>query len=355
VVDLSGHATRLTGHYASLLGLAWSPDGREIWFSGALIGSSHTIDAVSLAGRVHQVLSAPGQLVLYDVAADGRVLLGRSDIRLQMLVQVPPAPPRDISWMDWTMAAEVLPGDRQVLFGEEGDGAGAHYAIALRTLDGRSAPVRLGDGLGSSVSPDGKWAVASLGSHLELLPLGAGTARELPAFGLEDFSAANFLPDGKRLLLVAHAPGKGPRCYLLDLAGGTLQPVSPEGETFQYFNHPIAPDGDHFAVHGSDGGYQIISLRTGSAQPVQGMQPQESLVRWISDQAILVFRPRSSSGDVYRVNPFTGARQLWLTLTPPDPTGVVGWGPVQFSPDGRVTVFSAGRALSELFMADGLR
>ncbi|MHB8736051.1 MAG: protein kinase, partial [Terriglobales bacterium] len=355
VVDLSGHATRLTGHYASLLGLAWSPDDREIWFSGALIGSSHTIDAVSLAGRVHQVLSAPGQLVLYDVAADGRVLLGRSDVRLQMLVQVPPAPPRDISWMDWTMAAEVLPGDRQVLFGEEGDGAGAHYAIALRTIDGRSAPVRLGDGLGSSVSPDGKWVAAARDSGLVLLPLGAGAERPLATPGLEDFSGAEFLPDGQHLLVAAHVAGKAARCFVVDLNGGTPRPVTPEGLIIGFLNHPVAPDGDHFIAQGPEGGLQIVSLRSGTMQPVRGTEPREIVSRWLSNQEILVSQRFSVSGQVFRVNPYTGTRRLWRTLMAPDPAGSVGVGTAQFSADGQICVFTAGHAISELYLAKGLR
>jgi hypothetical protein len=35
VVDLSGHATTIAGPFTSEQGLAWSPDGKEVWFTAA--------------------------------------------------------------------------------------------------------------------------------------------------------------------------------------------------------------------------------------------------------------------------------------------------------------------------------
>ncbi len=60
-----------------IFGLAWSRDGREVWFSGSETGSSHdrAIYALSLDGRTRLVARAPGALTVYDVSPDGQSAL----------------------------------------------------------------------------------------------------------------------------------------------------------------------------------------------------------------------------------------------------------------------------------------
>ena len=57
------------------LGLAWSPSGNEVWFSGARSDGPPTIRAVSLSGRERIVERVPAPLKLDDISRDGRVLV----------------------------------------------------------------------------------------------------------------------------------------------------------------------------------------------------------------------------------------------------------------------------------------
>ena len=51
LVDLKGQAKTLSIGWNSVLGLAWSPDGKEVWFTGARSGASQAIYAVTRTAR----------------------------------------------------------------------------------------------------------------------------------------------------------------------------------------------------------------------------------------------------------------------------------------------------------------
>ncbi|MGH9557255.1 MAG: hypothetical protein ACRD2Y_15670, partial [Terriglobales bacterium] len=76
VVDLNGKMTRL-GENWSERGLAWSPDGEEIWYTAARDASEagRSVYGVTLSGKVRLVYRDVGAVVLQDVGRDGRVLL----------------------------------------------------------------------------------------------------------------------------------------------------------------------------------------------------------------------------------------------------------------------------------------
>ena len=78
VIDLAGRRTvLLRDNRAAMRGLAWSPSGEEIWFTAAKANEDMAFWSVDLEGRERLRLSAPTGLVLFDVARDGRVLIGR--------------------------------------------------------------------------------------------------------------------------------------------------------------------------------------------------------------------------------------------------------------------------------------
>ncbi len=54
VVDLKRRKRTLTGRWNGVEGLAWSPDGGEIWFSAARADDKMALYAVALSGREQQ-------------------------------------------------------------------------------------------------------------------------------------------------------------------------------------------------------------------------------------------------------------------------------------------------------------
>ncbi len=51
LVDLSGNRKKLSHDWYSAQGLAWSPDGREVWFTARAMGADRYLSAVDLSGN----------------------------------------------------------------------------------------------------------------------------------------------------------------------------------------------------------------------------------------------------------------------------------------------------------------
>jgi dipeptidyl aminopeptidase/acylaminoacyl peptidase len=85
VVDREGKERALTGEWARARGVAWSPSGREVWFTAAAGRDNRTLHAVDLDGRERSLLEGAGSLTVWDAADDGRVLLSRDDDRMSVV------------------------------------------------------------------------------------------------------------------------------------------------------------------------------------------------------------------------------------------------------------------------------
>src|SRR5260370_25078628 len=274
VVDLAGKKKNLSGEWFTVQGLAWSPDGKEIWFIASKSGVDRTVDATTLDGKERMVLRLPGAVMIFDIFKDGRVLLMRASWRRELIgMTADDAKQHDLSWLDYTYPADLSGDGKTLLFDEEGGGGsldcsksgGLSEAVYIRKTDGSPA-VLLGEGGAVSLSPDGKSAIAQTQdspSQLRLLTTGAGEAKDLSKDNI-NHSWAHWFPDGKRVLFSGNEPGKGVRLYVLDVASGKSQPISLEGVNGTAF--VISPDSQWVAGIGPD--------QKGYLYPVGGGDPR---------------------------------------------------------------------------------
>ena len=65
--------------------------------------------------------------------------------------------------------------------------------------------------------------------------------------------------------------------------------------------------------------------------------------------------PADLPGEIARVHLRSGRREPVQTLLPPDPAGIVDILRIVMAPDGRAYVYTFIRALSALYLVDGLR
>ena len=332
-------------------GLAWSASGDDLLFSN---GSS--LSASSLSGQSRTLFRVLGVTMLHDVSAAGRVLVGRTTAQREIVGRAPDeARDRSLSWLDWSFPTALSDDGRFVLFEEQN--IGNAYGLFLRRTDG-APPVRLGDGRGLGLSPDGKWVLATLAvdgaTELVLLPTGAGETRRVGRPAVVAQGAA-FLPGGERVVISGHTPSAGGRLFTYDLATSALSPISPEGVT-SYFAAMVSPDGRQAFATGPDGKLTLYPIEGGEPRVVPGTSKDDIAIRWTADgQALYVLSRPALPARVERVDVATGARQPWLELTPPDPAGVQSMGPVHLSADGKAYVYSYRRKLDQLFVVDGLR
>jgi Tol biopolymer transport system component len=184
--------------------------------------------------------------------------------------------------------------------------------------------------------------------------VGPGTPRSisLPNFTL---SAVRWSPDGGRLVVAGHAAGRPSRCWVLDLAGGKLRPVTAEGVTADRSSLRLSPDGRYLTAAGPDGKLALYPLKGGEPRPIAGLRKGELPLRWTADgKALFVARRTGLPFRIDRLDLATGDREPWKEFHL-DPAGLVPRSLLHITPDGRSYVYNSQRVLTDLYLADGLR
>ena len=357
VVDLTGKKRILADPYeGGAIGLGWSPEGDEIWFTATQLGIDRALYSVSLSGKKRLVARVPADLTLQDVLPDGRVLLARDYWRRGLIVRTAgDTSERDFTWLDWSYPVTLSPDGKTLLFREEGEAGGPSYAVYLRKTDGSPA-VRLGDGQSLALSPDGKWALSSRGDNqtdLFLLPTGAGEPKQLDGHGIIH-SAAHWFPDGTRILFSGTESNHGVRLYVQDIATNKIEAISPEGTNGLSF--ALSPDGRLVAAVGPDGKGYLFPVASGEPKLIPGLLAGEAPVAWSADgRSLYIYRGGELPAKIYRLDIISGSRTLWKQLMPPDPAGVEYVGPILPAPDGTAYAYGYRRLLSDLYLVEGLK
>jgi eukaryotic-like serine/threonine-protein kinase len=354
VVDLAGKKKMLSDGWDSVQGLAWSPDGIEIWFTATRTGGDRSLYATDLSGKVRLLARVPGELTILDVGKEGNVLLTRGNDRAGMIGLAPGEPKeKDLSWLDWSVPGSLSADGKMILFQESGEGGGPHYAVYLRNTDGSPA-IRLGEGTGLSLSPDGQWALSRLNvvpSPLVLYPTGVGEMKQLKNDGLNHTTAA-FLPDGKRFVFTGTEPGHGARLYVESLEDAKPRTISMEGVR----SNVLSPDGRYVAARGPDDKVYLFPVAEGEPKLVAGVQPGEFPTSWSADgRSVYVIARGQIPAQVFRVEVATGQRTAWRSLEPADAAGIDTIRGVLISSDDKAYVYGYSRTLSDLYLVQGLK
>ncbi len=363
MVDLKGNKKVLSGQWFTVQGLAWSPDGSEIWFTASKTGTDRTLYAVTLNGKERMVLRLPGALMLMDIAKDGRVLLMRASWRRELIGVTGDSRERELSWLDYSYPADLSADGKTILFDEEGGGGaldysksgGLTYAVYIRKTDG-SAAVLLGEGGAVSLSPDGKRVIAQTQnspSQLKLLTTGAGEAKDLTRDNI-NHSWAHWFPDGMRILFSGNEPGKGVRLYVYEPGSGKSQAITPEGVNGTAFI--ISPDSQWVVGIGPDQKGYLYPIAGGEPRAIAGLKPGEQPITFSSDgRSLYIYQPGELPARVDRLDLQTGQRTLWKQLMPSDPAGVENIGPILLTPDAKNCVYGYHRMLADLYLVEGLK
>jgi len=352
VVDTSGHEKLLTPKFDSADGLAWTSDGKEIWFTAANSGYTRSLRAVTPKGNMRDILRIPSGMTLQDIAPDGRALVSLDAERLNMATSADKGKALDISWHDWDIAKDISRDGQSVLFEDASEAAPPDYSVAFRKIDG-TPPIQLGEGSAGGLSPDGKWAIAILDGNpvrLKLYPIGPGQPRDIPVTGLDiQNGTSHFLPDGKRITINANEPGHGVRCYIVDIDGGKPVPVTPEGVP----GGLVSSDGQYIIANGTT--VAVYSITGGVAHSIPGLDPDFVPEQWSEDnQSVYGYVRGKVPTPVYKINLTTGVKTLVEEVQPETTTGVVKISPVVVSRDGSRFVYSYYQVLSVLYVISGL-
>ncbi|MBV9766176.1 MAG: winged helix-turn-helix domain-containing protein, partial [Acidobacteriaceae bacterium] len=167
IVDRKRRTRLLTAEWSNADGLAWSPSGREVWFTASKAGTRSVLYAVSERSRLRQISDTPSSLRLLDISNTGRALIATDDTRMTMIAALAGAGETDLSKFDCSHVDDISSDGNLVLFTEGGDAGGQHYIAYLHNhISGKTYPINSGRGL--AISADGK-------SVLTIDPLDRGT------------------------------------------------------------------------------------------------------------------------------------------------------------------------------------
>jgi WD40 repeat protein len=356
VLDRTGHLRTLSTGWEALEGLAWSPSGKEIWFSAANSGEQYCIHAVTLSAKERLVYCGTTPTRIQDIAESGRALISSDSDRRSMAAMQHGSPEsRDLSWLDGSIIPVLSPDGSQLLFSDVSAAAGNDYATYVRKTDGSPA-VHLGDG-GGGLDLNAKSALMVLvddpDASIQIAPLAAGQIKKLNWSGFQP-SLANWFPDGVHILIGDDQPGHPAGLYLTDVNGSTPKLLSPT-EHVEFQQIVLAPDGDSLLIL-RNGAWHSFSIQHNTARPLHGLQPGEDLVGWSADSNHVFTRTiKSGEIEVSRLDIDSGKRETWQIWKPKNPAGVMfAATQIAITPDGHQMVFAFRALGGTLYRSDTL-
>jgi Tol biopolymer transport system component len=338
-------------------GLAWTADGKEIWFTPQkqVRDNSPPLLAVTLAGAQREIVRGPGQLRLHDIARDGRLLVARWDVQMGLRGSSPSAShERELSTTDDSILSDLSGDGRTILVYDRN-------SLFLRPTDG-SPPVRLGeDTRGARLSPDGKWVVAlstKAPQNPLLIPVGAGEVRRLET---QECEYVEWFPDGKRILCESPDPNGPFHMFGIETDSGKSTAIEIAADAAADFDEagPISPDGTLVAGIGRKGDVWVLPLAAGAGAP-RRFPSDPAVARlpmgWTGDgRQIFVHLVGSVPGKTQRLDLATGRSEAWKDFALEDPAGVGRIGPVRVAVDGRSWAYTYSRVLSNLYVVEGMK
>ena len=341
------------------VGISWGPQDKEVWFMTISIeaGGGHELYALDRSGSVRMIQRFTGGTELFDVASDGRVLVGFTDGRVILMLHSSEEEERELSWLDLTWVVDFSPDGKRILMWERGEGSESPSGtIFVRGIDGSPA-IRLAGGAPSDFSPDGKWVLADVGAQkVILVPTGAGNVQSLDYSEYSDVDSIGFLPDGKHILMGALNKNGEDVLLVQDIGGGKPKIIELKGLNARPNGAAISPDGKFLLMTNADGAAFYFEIATRTATPIPQMEPGEVPFQWTKDaSSVLVINPRIVPANVFKVNIANGARQLFRKIHPPDLTGIIAIPSILFTPDETMFAYSYRRQLSTLYLVQNLR
>ena len=339
-------------------GLAWSPDGKEIWLSH-LLGSDpiRKTWAFDSRGGKRLLFRDPSLTYLFDVSRDGRALFQRDIHRFQARAKGPgEESERDVSWRDGTRVVDMSRDGRTIVFGE-GELTRPSFdgnETWIASLDG-GLPKKLADVSPGHLSADGSWVFGVTNSEparAVLVPTGAGQPRVLETPGLSAILAAGVvLPGGKQVLTAAREPGRPPKTYVLDVETGRHRFLT-AGEGV------ASADGTRFAFREAES-LAVLPVAGGEPHIAALLQSDEIPLRFSLDGKSIYLRRDSPSGldvDVDRVELDSGRRTPWKHFSISGFAGAVRFSNIAIAPEADAYAYSyAVQQASDLFVVTGLR
>lgn len=349
ILDGAGKRVAESQIYPGIEGVAWSPDGTELWFS-------EWTDLRSLSvGKPERVLFQSFLPInLRDVAPDGSLLVAPLDARFGAFVGPLAGPKEQLGWYD-AAVLKSLSYDGSTLAFLLGNGIGQNadgYASYVRK--GRDAPVPIGNAFGLGLLPDASAIILLTAKPgLRYVPLTAGPSRDINLGPITELDRRdNFVitRDGTRAIVRAAEAGKPMRLYMFDLVGASPPtPFGPEHEAdvVRARNHPLSADGAYLAF-ATTKGIRLVPTTNGKTVDIP-MPGEPTPLQFAPDgRSLLVQQART--GVIERVELKAPMRHTPAAKL--DSLGPTRWVEATVSGDTSTIAYSFPRETADLYVIE---
>jgi len=363
LVDLQGNRKALTREFSSTQGLAWVPDGSEIWFTAADGSEPRSLRSVNLNGKQRMLLSSPSVLHFQDISKNGYVLINSDTMRdQQVFAETRSGQVRDFSFFPFENIAALSDDSRTFLLNAYVTGPNSDYNLYTQATGASSSPVLIGQGTGMGFSPNGEWALALDPIHLDrlrIIPTGVGESSAMNAPAGMHYIVATWMPDSKHILAVASAAGHAPVTYVQDVTGGAARQITREGR-YALIIHDVtmsvSPDGQYCLTTDGAHHYWLQPMNGGEPKAIKGLLEGDLPLQWHDGSRSVFFERRAGLDaiDLYDLNLTTGQQKVWTHFSPTDKTAMVTMRHALITPDGAHSLYAVQRIYSTLFVAKGI-
>lgn len=319
-------------------------------------GGSSSVSAIDLKGNVRIILRLPGTYGMMDGAADGRLLVMLDSFVAGMYFGRPGTETEtDLYWHDNSVVRDLSADGKQILFSEGAAASTRDWVTFMRDTNGSPA-VRLGGGIATAFSRDGKWALLNPEApraQLIAFPTRAGSTQPFTADDIGHV-AGRWVNEGTRIVFVGSEAGHRLRYYLQESPSSVPKAISPENIVFDRYADPIviSRDGKSLAAAILDKEIKMIPIEGGEPQSIPGTVGLAP-VAWCGDGGILIYRAGEIPAQVLRVDLKTGGQRPWKQLVPPDRTALGVLGPIRIAADCESYAYTAQYDPSRLFVVNG--
>jgi DNA-binding winged helix-turn-helix (wHTH) protein/Tol biopolymer transport system component len=345
----TGASRQLTVDWNSASGLAWTPSGREIWFTASKSAAQRSLYAVSLDGKLRQISDTPASLRLFDISPRGSVLVSVDEMTGSMFAGLfGTTEEQDVTQFDMPGVLGLSHDGKQLLFVESGDAGGPHYTTMLFDFSAHSARTVV-QGRPLAISPDGRSALVldpRDDRNLALVNLESRASRRISGANLH-YQWARFTSENAILAGASEDKRDAPLLlYRQVLNGGAPAPVT----GMPYIDDPaISPDGSKIAgITGTQ--TVLLDLCSKSAKPLN-LKQYLLPVTWSLDGRFL-FLASMKDSQILKLDLTTQSLTEWKRLQRLSAGSGMLAG-IAAAPEAGTYAYSLYRNVSRLFMVDG--
>jgi len=348
ILNLATGATQTSPSYPEISGLAWSPAGKEVWYSAAEKGHVRGLYALGRSRAARLVYQAAVALSLQDISKSGDVLVMREFDKSAVFIKNTETQGSylELSWFDWSTLGDISADGKEIALVESGEAVG-NSSVFLRKVSGGDATL-LGEARGPiSISPDGDSVLALTNESCKrAVLLSPKRQSEVLTKANLCVNSASWLPDGRRFILDASEPNHKHRCYVQAMDGTLPRPFTAEDSTCAL----ISPDGNHVLVENSSNYYKVAI--DGKEPPVKvKLDLAYTPIRWWDGNQIL-----ADDGKMHGISLVDLASgQVGAVQPIKFPSEVESLSFIKVSANRQTIAYSGYKLMSDLYLIHGLR